>query len=294
MKPLKRRRKFTTSSFCLFFSPLKLGELKCKGNDPYQEGYIYMKVLITALTLGAGLGCWMWKEAHENNVRYHEIALKGEDERFTLFFISDIHTRRIQEKMIRNMKRSVDAVIIGGDLCDKRTPMKTIERNILLLKSLGPVYFVWGNNDREVGEENLRELFARTGVTIVENDAVFLPSMHNRCWLAAVDDVSSRKSDPRKAFEKCQRGDAIVFVSHNPALLPKVMREFHADVYLAGHLHGGQIRLGPFGLHQRGSFTTGGTSSTLISNGYGTTLVPLRFGAKPECHIIDLNFQQMS
>ncbi len=27
---------------------------------------------------------------------------------------------------------------------------------------------------------------------------------------------------------------------------------------------------------------------TLVSNGYGTTLLPLRLGAKPQCHIIDI------
>jgi predicted MPP superfamily phosphohydrolase len=251
-----------------------------------------MKVIPAALTLGAGLLCWMWKEAHENNVRYHEISLKGEKERYTLFFISDIHTRKISEKMIRNIHKSVQGVIIGGDLCDLRTPISNIYRNIRLLKTLGPVYFIWGNNDREVGEERLRKVFADTGVTVVENDAVLLPDMRNRCWLSAVDDSSSRKSDPNKAFAKCQEGDSVIFVSHNPALIPKVTKNFHADVYLAGHLHGGQIRFGPFGLHQRGSFSIDENSATLISNGYGTTLVPLRLGAKPECHIIDLNFQQ--
>lgn len=28
---------------------------------------------------------------------------------------------------------------------------------------------------------------------------------------------------------------------------------------------------------------------TLVSNGYGTTLVPFRLGAKPQCHIIDID-----
>lgn len=246
--------------------------------------------LAAVLALGSGLIAYMVKEAFENNIVLHEVSLRGKQEKYTIFFISDIHTRSISEKMIRSIKEPIDAVIIGGDLADRRTSISTIYRNLQQLKSLAPVYFVWGNNDREVGEERLREMFQETGVFIVENDAVLLPNMANRCWLSAVDDVSSRKARPEKAFEKCLPQDAVIFVSHNPELFSK-LKNNRADVLLGGHFHGGQIRFGPFGIYPKGSFTEKEGKYTLISNGYGTTMVPLRFGARPECHIIHLNFQ---
>lgn len=250
-----------------------------------------MFFLATVLIVSTGLFAYMVKEAFENNVLHHEIPLQGKDEKYSIFFISDIHNRIINDQMIKSIKQPIHAVIIGGDLADKRTPIKHIYRNIKLLQTLGPVYFFWGNNDREVGEEKLREIFQETGVLAVENDAVMLPNLRsNRCWLSGVDDVSSRKANPEKAFEKCQPEDTVIFVSHNPQLFPKIKNRFDANVLLAGHLHGGQIRFGPFGVHPHGSFTSEDGKYTLISNGYGTTLVPLRLGAKPECHIIDLIF----
>ncbi|MFC5559631.1 metallophosphoesterase [Ureibacillus thermophilus] len=246
--------------------------------------------LAAVLVICSGLLLYMVKIAFENNVVRHKLTLKGMKEKYSIFFISDIHTRTISDKMIQSINEPIQAVIIGGDLADKRTPISKIYQNLKLLRSLGPVYFIWGNNDREVGEERLRKIFQETDVQIIENDAVLLPNMMNRCWLSAVDDVSSRKADPQKAFEKCQPEDAVIFVSHNPMLFSRI-KNFHADVWLAGHLHGGQIRFGPFGIHPQGSFTSVEGKYTLISNGYGTTMIPLRFGAKPECHIIEINFQ---
>lgn len=37
----------------------------------------------------------------------------------------------------------VEAVIIGGDLCDRRTPFERVRSNIEQLQQLGPIYFVW-------------------------------------------------------------------------------------------------------------------------------------------------------
>ncbi|MED3660610.1 metallophosphoesterase [Ureibacillus sp. FSL K6-8385] len=237
-----------------------------------------------------GMFLFMMKKAFENHVVRHEIPIEGKKEKFTIFFISDIHTRSINKKMIQNIKEPIHAVIIGGDLADKRTPISKIYRNLRLLQSLAPVYFVWGNNDREVGEERLRKIFQETGVQIVENDAVLLPGMVNRCWLSAVDDVSTSNARPELAFKKCRPQDKVIFVSHNPVLFSS-MKNFHADVCLGGHYHGGQIRLGPFGIYPKGSLTVQEGTYILVSNGYGTTMLPLRLGAKPECHIICLNFR---
>ena len=57
---------------------------------------------------------------------------------------------------------------------------------------------------------------------------------------------------------------------------------------LGGHLHGGQLRLGPIAMYPHGSKKKKKGVPTLISNGYGTTLLPFRFMAKPECHMITI------
>ena len=67
-----------------------------------------------------------------------------------MFFISDIHRRIVSESIIEEVSGKVDVVIIGGDLLEKGVPMERVKENIKKLKKLGPILFVWGNNDYEV------------------------------------------------------------------------------------------------------------------------------------------------
>lgn len=233
----------------------------------------------------------MFKLAFENNVRQHKLLLEGEDEHFRLFFISDIHLRKINKSMIEKLPKPFEAVIIGGDLADNRTPILRIRDNIQLLKTLGPVYFVWGNNDREVGEETLKNLLLEENVTILENDAVQLKNRHNRCVLVAIDDLTTGNPEVEKAFEHCNKEDHVFFICHNPQIFPLIQQEYEPKLLMGGHYHGGQIRLGPFGIFPKGYFKKENGCTTLISDGYGTTALPLRFGVKPECHIIDITFE---
>lgn len=253
-----------------------------------------MIVLISSVAMIV-VGCIvflvMYKEAHENNVRTHRLQLKGASQSVRLFFISDTHKRDIDQTMIATIE-PVDAVIIGGDFVDKRTTKETLRANLQVLQTLGPIYFVWGNNDRELPEEELVAIFQAFHVTIIENDAVLLTQLKKPLWLSAVNYVA--KPSPQnidKAFEKCEMARTI-FVAHNPQVFPKVRAYYRPLLMMGGHLHGGQIRLGKFGMHAPGSFQERAGIPTLISNGYGTTLFPLRFGAKPECHVITMDFSE--
>ncbi|MGN4125798.1 metallophosphoesterase [Lysinibacillus sphaericus] len=230
---------------------------------------------------------YMWKVGYENNVLHHQLVLKGKQENIRLFFISDTHLRKINRQMIEQLDGPFDAVVIGGDFADSRTPISRIHENLDLLTPLGPTYFVWGNNDREVGEQQLRNILHQHGVTILANDAILLPQK-NRFWLSAIEDTSTKKYSFDAAFEKVDEKDLVVFISHNPGVFARVRAKYRADLMMGGHLHGGQIRLGPYGVHPNGSYRERDGVMTLVSNGYGTTLLPFRLGAKPQCHIIDI------
>lgn len=229
----------------------------------------------------------MFKQANENNVRKHLVRVSGQKEIIRLFFISDTHARKINERMINKIGQ-MDVVIVGGDFVDKRTSSQILEHNIRLLKKLGPVYFVWGNNDVEFGELQLRQYFKNHQVKVLENEAVMLPS-ENQIKLCAVE-YSPTDQKIIQAVAECEENKTI-FIAHNPQQFPKVYRHFKPLLSIGGHLHGGQIRFGSFGIQPHGYFKKMNSRYELVSNGYGTTLLPLRFCAKPECHIIELNFE---
>jgi len=231
---------------------------------------------------------YMWKVAHENNVLHHQLLLQGAPEKIRLFFISDVHLRKVNKKMMAQLTGRFDAVIIGGDLADSRTPIPRIHENLQLLTSIGPTYFVWGNNDREVGEERLKSILQQHHIQIIVNDAILLPTK-NRFWLSAIEDTTIKEYSIEKAFAKVGEHDLVVFIAHNPGVFSKVRAKYRADLMMGGHLHGGQIRFGPYGVHPNGSYRARDGVMTLVSNGYGTTLLPMRLGAKPQCHMIDID-----
>ena len=246
-------------------------------------------VVIALLALAcASVLLYMWKQARENNVRMHEVTATGHGEPVQLFFISDTHARKISKKMIESIPGKVDAVIIGGDFVDRRTSQQTLLKNIQLLKTLGPVYFVWGNNDMEIDEQLLRKLFSQHNVTLLENEVVQIGKQQD-FYLSAVT-FSPDKENIKRALATCNL-EKTAFIAHNPDLFEKVHRQFKPLVSIGGHLHGGQIRLGKWGIQPHGYFKKVGNRYELVSNGYGTTLLPLRLGAKPECHIIQINFE---
>jgi len=61
----------------------------------------------------------MLKKAFETNILHHEVATEKfiDQTPFRIFFISDIHRRKITKKLLTNLS-SIDAVIIGGDMAE--------------------------------------------------------------------------------------------------------------------------------------------------------------------------------
>lgn len=229
--------------------------------------------------------------AFQTNVKEHSIQIKElqDGEHFHLFFISDIHRRKIGDKLIHSIIGKVDIVIIGGDLTEKGVPLKRTEHNIKQLKKLGKVYYVYGNNDREVNEQKLQSILDKNGVCMLVNESVELNARSSLIRLVGINDGFNGNVRIYDAFQEVKDTDIIVFVSHAPAYFHQAKKVRKPHLLLAGHLHGGQIRIGPFGMYENGTFKKNENSAELVSNGFGTTGVPLRLGAKSECHIITMH-----
>lgn len=74
--------------------------------------------------------------------------------------------------------------------------------------------------------------------------------------------------------------------------MTKIQKHHHIGLVLSGHTHGGQIRLLGLGLKEKGSMREiKDDMYMLISNGYGTTGLPLRLSAPAQTHIITLTFK---
>lgn len=229
---------------------------------------------------------FMYKNAFANNLRRQTVRLDAEVpfRPFNLLFIADIHRRKLSPEML---EVPVDIVVIGGDLAERGVSLKQVAENLKLLVNKAPVYFVWGNNDREVRVRNLRKLFSHYGIKPLDNESV--PLFDNpHLKLVGVNYLALKDGGLDRAFSGVNKEDTVIFVSHSPFIFKRVKKKYPVDFLMAGHTHGGQIRLGKLGIYRKGALRVKGGKPELVTNGFGTTSLPLRLGAPAEFHLLTI------
>ena len=244
--------------------------------------YIFLLAAITLLL-------YMYIEAHRNRVSLDTVKidkLPGSFKNFKIFFISDIHRRTITKNLLEKAG-TANIVIIGGDLTEKGVPMARVEDNIKMLSKIGPVYFVWGNNDYDVDGNLLMNTITNNGAIILDNSSISIKTNNDVLDIAGINDLSFGKDRLEDAVMNCSSSCRIL-ISHNPDISRKIKQEHQVCLVLSGHTHGGQIRLGPLGIAKRGGWYDEGYYKLLVSNGFGATHLPLRLGAPSEAHLITL------
>lgn len=247
-----------------------------------------MSIIISVLiAVTIGLVLYMWSEAHRDRVRIEELAFKQlprSFHRLKIFFISDIHRRLLSSDIVETWRGRVDFVVIGGDLCERGVKWERIEENLKRLTSLAKTtFFVWGNNDLEVDLNELRSLFQKYGIIELDNKVKEIERNGEKIAIAGVDEHSLLRS----VSAACDRTFSIL-VCHDPDLAKTLTEPHPFSLILSGHTHGGQIRFFRWGLKEKGTLHKRATYAHLISNGYGTSLIPLRLGAPAEMHILIL------
>ncbi|QPW49471.1 metallophosphoesterase [Bacillus thuringiensis] len=253
---------------------------------------IWITILSTLICIGIIFLLVMYKEAMRNTVLEHTLEFKEFPQSFqqmNMFFISDIHRRVVSDSLIERIKGKVDLVIIGGDLAEKGVPLSKISANIQKLRAIAPVYFVWGNNDYEIEYHELDALLLENNVKVLDNTrVVFESELGEKICLLGVDDVGLERDRLDLALADCKEEGFRILISHNPDIIKKMSGKEQISLVLSGHTHGGQIRLFPSEKYLKGGVYNHSNTTLFVSNGYGTTLIPLRFRAPAQTHIITL------
>ncbi|MBV7507162.1 metallophosphoesterase [Bacillus sp. sid0103] len=250
-------------------------------------------VFLFIFIIGVSLVLYMVRQAFLNNIIEHEFSFPDFPKSLgsvSIFFISDIHRRTISEKVINPVIGKADIVIIGGDLTEKGVSFEKVKANLMKLKQVGPVYFVWGNNDYEVDYHKLDAILLELGIKVLANTAVtFESAQGEKICLLGVDDLSQERDRLDLAILDAEENSFKILACHYPSITDKILPEHNIRLVLSGHTHGGQIHILGYSPHERGKIKRVDNTVLLISNGYGTTAIPLRLGAPAECHLIKLN-----
>ncbi|MHB8898672.1 MAG: metallophosphoesterase [Thermoguttaceae bacterium] len=171
-------------------------------------------------------------------------------DRLTVLHLSDLHfTGRIAKGYFEEAVRicndlEPDLVAITGDLVDNADCLAWIPDTLGRLRSRCGCYFVLGNHDAEVGAAGLRRALEETGLIDLGSRWLELGVGGERIvlagnelpWFPPAADLATAPPPSRVG------GPLRIALSHSPDQLAWARRN-EVDLLLAGHLHGGQIRL---------------------------------------------------
>jgi hypothetical protein len=240
---------------------------------------------------------------HRLTLSEADIALDGLPESFDglrILFLSDLHAgpfvspRVLQATVERLLGVEPDVVLLGGDLTTASVAeFETHRAAFASMRAPLGVYGVLGNHDHYSREpERLRELIEGAGIGVLHNCAVVLERGGQSLDLAGVDDLLMGRPDLEAALDGAR--SPVVLLSHNPDLFFDAARHGVA-LTLAGHTHGGQIRIPGLPVLVRQSryrLDQGryrwGRSELVVSRGLGAVGVPLRAACRPEGVLIRL------
>ena len=142
--------------------------------------------------------------------------------------------------------------------------------------------------------QRLRATLARRGITVLDNAAQPLSS--ERFYIVGVDDYTTGHADLDAAMRAVPPGAATVLLSHHPDIVLG-LGGWRPGLILAGHTHGGQIRLPGLGAivthstlprrHALG-LTRYHDVPLFVTRGIGYSGLDLRVGCAPEVALLTL------
>jgi uncharacterized protein len=164
------------------------------------------------------------------------------------------------------------------------------------LEARDGVFACLGNHDHWVGAQRVTEALQAAGVEVLRNEARRL-SLHGATLnVAGVDDPWRGHTDFNRALSMSDPNAPTIMLCHQPDLFPAVVQR-DIDLTLAGHYHGGQVKLRFLGFeispaHLVSEFVGGlyaqGRSQLYVSRGVGITGPPVRLNASPEITLLHL------
>lgn len=226
--------------------------------------------------------------------------------------LSDIHVgpylknQTLAYLVFKLRKLQPDLILIAGDFISYSPKEIQYLKDLNGLAEIAPAFAVLGDHDylakKEKGEivvdlntaEEVKNILEKNSIHILKNQAYLFGDYF---WLVGLDDVRSRQIDIEKALSKTDNRFPKIALTHNPdAILYPFSEEF--DLILAGHTHGGQIRLpilkaiGKIPTHlgqkiDKGFFEING-KRIFITSGIGTSRVRARLFNWPEIALLTI------
>jgi len=223
--------------------------------------------------------------------------------------LSDLHLHHIS----RAYRTAIDVihrerphlVVITGDLVDRSEETSACLAFLSKLRTAAgvPVVVVPGNWDhrafptkRSIAAWHKR-LQVETRIRVLANQNVVLHRHGDHMWLVGTDDPYFGHADLDASFKGVPDTAFALVLTHAPEAFEELAQRPAARLVLAGHTHGGQVRLPFIGAVRvpsrygtrfaHGLFKLGDTLF-YVNAGMGMSHLPIRFLCRPELTVLTL------
>jgi predicted MPP superfamily phosphohydrolase len=242
-------------------------------------------------------------------VTRHEAWFKNLPEEFNglvVAHLSDLHMRGYGARERRVLEKLAEAkpgvIAITGDFTRDGSDPTAIRTFLKDLQRLNPPFGIWavlGDYDHwyppAASDEAVRKFFSDAGIALLVNEWGRIGKGFDTMTLAGVDDPFTGADNLGAALRGTHRTPFAILLTHAPQMFMKAdLTKF--DLVLAGHTHGGQVRLPGIGAlwlpagsegYDSGWFY-GLNAQMYVTRGIGTSILPVRFLCRPEIALITL------
>ncbi len=265
---------------------------------------LWLGVLVTALlcvlAVAASFG------AKQVVVVRHDLRASADLQPTRLVQISDLHLKAFgaheQSLAEQLFALAPDVVILSGDAVDRADALPILQSFVRAFAPV-PVLLVPGNWEHWSGLDflGLQSMLASSGGQLLLNERWTFSRGGRSLVVMGLDDDTAGQPDLQLLDTRAPRKDALsVVVQHSPAFFDKAdvakrIANQRFSLCLAGHTHGGQVAIGgwaPYTPEGSGRFVAGFYDipgcPLFVSRGAGTSVLPLRLGARAEVVVFDL------
>jgi uncharacterized protein len=239
-----------------------------------------------------------WIETKQITIESEQIPTQFDGK--TIVFLSDIHAGPFfSQERIDNLVSQVNAlnpdlILLGGDYVDGDSDyIQSTFNSLSNLKAPLGVYAVLGNKDPQ---DYTLAAIPQNGINYIGNKGTWISENGSRIRLGGVGDYNNGAQIQNATTSVVTPQDFVILLSHNPDYFPQVNKS-KVDLVLSGHTHGGQVTF--FGLWAPTTHSDYGNkyrtgvieekgSTLIVSNGLGTTILPVRFFARPQIIVVTL------
>ncbi len=227
-------------------------------------------------------------------------AFKG----YTIVQLTDLHygllmplglIRRIVARANRVPR---DLTVCTGDYVHERNSTAQIDTVWPVLAGLQApdgVLSVLGNHDHWADTQRSAHWLAQTGQDL-RHRVRMIERGESRLWFAGAGDLWEDPSSLDELLAAIPEEDCRIVLAHNPDTADSAYSA-RVDLFIAGHTHGGQVRLpfvgAPIVPAQNPAYASGLQRSpkgtpVFISRGLGWAVLPVRFNCPPEIAVLEL------